>query len=305
MNRTSTLQMMRKADALRRAASRVPKAAVVRGVDRRAAKARSRVLPTAVASIPPGILVAVALGFIIAFLLLALPSRCMCSVDERDGAQPLLIDGETLTYEILYSSLPAGRARLEVAIETRGDSEIYRITSTAQSNNVVSLFFKVDDRITSEVDASTFESRYFEKRLREGSHRKDERTYYDADGVVRLGSETIEVEPGTRDILSALYYVRGQNLRVGEDVIVRTFDGGRNYEARIRVLRKERVRTGDRDYDCLVVEPEVHEGPFAKTGRMLVWLTDDHLKLPVLMKSKVKIGSFVARLVGLTYAGGS
>jgi hypothetical protein len=304
MNRTSTPQTMRKADALWGTESQVPKVDALRRAERRAAKAGQRVLSMSVAAIPPGILV-VAIGFVIALLLLALPSGCMCTVSERDGAQPLLIDGETLTYEILYSSLPAGKARLEVTSENSGDGEIYRITSTAQSNDVVSLFFKVDDRIMSEVDAATFESRYFEKRLREGPHRKDERTYYDADGIVRLGDRTIEVEPGTRDILSALYYVRGQNLRVGDDVVVQTFDGGKNYEARIRVLRKERVRTGDRDYDCLVVEPEVHEGPFAKTGRMLVWLTDDHLKLPVLMKSKVTIGSFVARLVGLTYAGGS
>jgi hypothetical protein len=229
----------------------------------------------------------------------------LCTVPERDGAQPLLIAGESLTYEILYSSIPAGHARLEVTSEGHGEDEIFRITSTAQSNNVVSLFFKVDDRIVSEVDATTFEPLYFEKRLREGPLRKQERVYYESDGVVRLGDRVIDVEPGTRDILSALYYVRGQDLAVGDDVVVRTFEGGKSYEARVKVLRKETVRTGDRDYDCLVVEPELLEGPFAKTGRMLVWLTDDHLKLPVLMKSKVKIGSFVARLVGLAYAGGS
>jgi hypothetical protein len=254
---------------------------------------------------PPIAVAAIASGIAVAAVLLGLPSGCMCTVPERDGAQPLLIDGERLTYEILYSSIPAGHARLEVTSRGHGDNEVYRITSTAQSNDVISLFFKVDDRIVSEVDATTFESRYFEKRLREGPNRKDERTYYDAGGVVRSGDRAIPVEPGTRDILSALYYVRGQDLRVGEDVVIHTFDGGRNYEARVRVLRRESVRTGDRDYDCLVVEPHLYEGPFAKTGRILVWLTDDDRKLPVLLKSKVKVGSFVARLVGLSYAGGS
>jgi hypothetical protein len=258
-----------------------------------------------VVEMPPIAVEAIASGIAVALLLLALPSGCMCTVPERDGAQPLLIDGERLTYEILYSSIPAGHARLEVTSQGHGDNEIYRITSTAQSNDVISLFFKVDDRIVSEVDATTFESRYFEKRLREGPNRKDERTYYDANGVVRSGDRAIPVEPGTRDILSALYYVRGQDLRVGEDVVISTFDGGKNYEARVRVLRRESVRTGDRDYDCLVVEPHLYDGPFAKTGRILVWLTDDRRKLPVLLKSKVKVGSFVARLVGLSYAGGS
>lgn len=285
MNRQQTAQIMRKQTSRRTATA----------------------FPLSTSKMSPGTMVTITIGtaIVVILILLGLPSGCMCTVPERDGAQPLLIDGESLTYEILYSSIPAGHARLEVTCEDQGDSEIYRITSTAQSNDVVSLFFKVDDRIVSEVDATTFEPLYFEKRLSEGPLRKQERVYYEDDGVVRLGDKAIEVEPGTRDILSALYYVRGQSLRVGDDVVVRTFEGGKSYEARVKVLRKETVRTGDRDYDCLVVEPELLEGPFAKTGRMLVWLTDDHLKLPVLMKSKVKIGSFVARLVELAYAGGS
>jgi hypothetical protein len=222
----------------------------------------------------------------------------------RDDAEPLLIDGEQLKFEILYGSIPAGHAWLEVKGETSHDGEVFRITSTALSNDVISLFFRVEDRIESVVDAATFEPRYFEKRLNEGPFRKHEQAYYGG-GLVRLGDKDVDIEPGTMDILSALYYVRGQELRVGEAVSVKTFDGGRCYDARVRVLRKETVRTGDREYDCVVVEPELVEGPFAKTGRILIWLTDDALRLPVMMKSEVKIGSFVARLVDSSHAGGA
>jgi hypothetical protein len=231
------------------------------------------------------------------------PVTVFGTVPHEDGAEPLLIDGEQLKFEILYGSIPAGHAWLEVKGEAGDDGEIFRITSTALSNDVISVFFRVEDRIESVVDASTFEPRYFEKRLEEGPFRKHERAYYDA-GLMRLGEEAVEIEPGTMDILSALYYVRGQDLRVGEDVVVRTFDGGKCYDARVKVLRKESVRTPERIYDCVVVEPELVEGPFAKTGKILIWLTDDALKVPVMMKSRVKVGSFVARLVGSTHAGG-
>ena len=222
----------------------------------------------------------------------------------RDQGEPLLIDGEHLKFEILYGSIPAGHAWLEVKGETGDNGEVFRITSTALSNDVISLFFRVEDRIESVVDASTFEPRYFEKRLKEGPFRKHEQVHYSGD-LVRLGGKDVEIEPGTMDILSALYYVRGQDLRVGEAVGVKTFDGGKCYDARVRVLRKETVRAGERDYDCVVVEPELVEGPFAKTGKILIWLTDDGLRLPVMMKSKVKIGSFVARLVEASQAGGA
>jgi hypothetical protein len=116
-------------------------------------------------------------------------------------------------------------------------------------------------------------------------------------GTVRTKNREYAVDPGTRDILSALYYVRGQDLNIGEDVVVNTFEGGKNYAAKVRVLRSESVSVGDDEVQCLVIEPEIKEGAFSKTGRLQIWVTDDDLKIPVLMKSKVAIGSFVAKLV--------
>jgi hypothetical protein len=219
-------------------------------------------------------------------------------------AEPLLIDGERLEFEIVYGSIPAGRATLEVKGKQTPAGEVYRITSVARSNEVISLFFEVEDMVVAEVDAETYRSTYFEKRLREGPFHKNEVVVYGPRGTVKTGTREYEVEPGTRDILSALYYVRGQDLKVGDEVVVKTFEGGKNYDAHVKILRRERVRTECGDYDCLVVEPEIHEGPFAKSGRLLIWLTDDALKIPVLMKSTVKIGSFAARLVRSTHGEG-
>ncbi len=38
-----------------------------------------------------------------------------------------------------------------------------------------------------------------------------------------------------------------------------------------------------------------------KKGEIHIWLTDDEKKIPVMMKSKVKIGSFVAKLAEGAY----
>jgi hypothetical protein len=219
-------------------------------------------------------------------------------------AMPLLIDGERLDFEILCGAIPAGRASLEVKEEATPEGDVYRIVSTARSNDVVSLFFDVNDMLVSEVDADTAYPLFFEKRLREGPFKKDEWAVYEPKGVIRTGKTEYNVEPGTRDILSALYYIRGHDLEVGDEITVRTFEDGKSYDARVRVLRRERVNTCRGDCDCLVIEPDIIEGAFAKSGGLLIWLTDDALKIPVLMKSKVAIGSFIARLVGSTHGEG-
>jgi hypothetical protein len=216
-------------------------------------------------------------------------------------ARPLLIDGEKLEFEIRYGVIPAGRASLEVKGRSTSEGDVYRIVSRARSNEAISLFFEVNDMVVAEVDAETAAPLFFEKRLREGPFTRDEWAVYEPAGIVRTTESEYRIEPGTRDILSALYYVRGHELEVGDEVTVKAFEGGKNYDARVKVLRRERVATGGGDYDCLVIEPDIAEGAFAKTGRLLIWLTDDALKIPVLVKSKVAVGSFVARLVGSTH----
>ena len=49
--------------------------------------------------------------------------------------------------------------------------------------------------------------------------------------------------------------------------------------------------------DCLVLEPLLRSaGIFKHEGRLTVWMTDDRLRLPVQMKSKVVVGSITAEL---------
>jgi hypothetical protein len=52
------------------------------------------------------------------------------------------------------------------------------------------------------------------------------------------------------------------------------------------------------EFYCVVVEPILQTpGIFEQKGSLTVWLTDDEKKMPVLMKSKVVVGSIVTELV--------
>jgi hypothetical protein len=220
------------------------------------------------------------------------------------GDIPLLIAGENLEFSIRYGSIPAGYARLEVESCEGPRGELYRITSVARTNDLFSIFYEVDDRVTADIDAVTFQTRRFEKDLREGPFTKHVVFTCDSEGVVRSGEQCFYPKPGTRDVLSALYHVRGKDLKVGEEIQLETFENGRIYRASVKVTGEDRVTTPAGTFDCLVIEPDIEEGIFAKAGRLVVWVTDDALKVPVLLKSTVSFGSFVAELVRATYPGG-
>jgi len=209
--------------------------------------------------------------------------------------------GEKLSYDINYGFINAGYATMEVVdVVEYKERPCYHIVSSANSNKFFSSFYRVEDRVESIVAAEAMFSWHFEKHLREGSYRSDRQ--HDFDPLLNLiyyEKDTIEVAPYTQDALSVLYYIRTQDLKVGESVYADNFTDGKVYSLQVNVLRKEQIKVKAGRFDCIVVEPLLQSpGIFKHEGRLTVWLTDDRLKMPVLMKSKVLVGSISAELTG-------
>ena len=207
--------------------------------------------------------------------------------------------GERFSFDINYGFINAGTASMEVArLIEYGGRPCYQIVTRANSNSFFSTFYTVDDRVESIIDAIGLFSWRFEKNLREGNYRstrtyafdqREHRTVYKGD--------TIEVAPWVQDAVSVLYFVRTQELKVGTSVYVDNFTDGENYKLEVKVLKKENVAVEAGNFDCIVVEPLTQSvGVFKHEGRLKVWLTDDRLKMPVLMKSKILVGSISAEL---------
>ncbi|HUV31482.1 MAG TPA: DUF3108 domain-containing protein [Acidobacteriota bacterium] len=207
--------------------------------------------------------------------------------------------GEKLTFDVGYGFINAGSATMEVTrlIEYQ-NRPCFQIVTRAQSNGFFSTFFRVDDRVESIMDAVGLFSWQFEKKLREGNYRSHRKYAFDQRGnSVVYKDDTISVTPHVQDALSMLYYVRTQPLQVGKPVFVESFVDGRRISLEVRVRRKETVTVEAGTFECFVVEPLTKSvGIFKHEGKLTVWLTDDRLRLPVLMKSKVIVGSISAEL---------
>jgi len=216
--------------------------------------------------------------------------------------------GERFAFSIDYGLVNAGDATLEVVGEVEFDGHAcYRIESTASSNRFFSGFYKVRDKVVSYVDRDGLFSRYFMKRLREGSYRKTEEIVFDHDaGLARdhKGRE-YEVPAGVHDPLSAFYYVRTLDLEVGRDIFLTAHESDDTYELRVIVHRQEAVQTDLGTFDCYVVQPiMLGDGIFKHEGDLMIYLTADEHRIPVLMTTELPVGSVAATLTGYTLAGG-
>ncbi|MFH0778003.1 MAG: DUF3108 domain-containing protein [Candidatus Eisenbacteria bacterium] len=211
--------------------------------------------------------------------------------------------GEWFHFSIQYGVIRAGDALMQVEETTEIDGrKCYHMVSKAESNNFFSAFYKVRDRVDSFLDREALVSRRFIKKTHEGKHRANVRVDLDHSSGKATYSDgsVVEFPSGSQDILSAFYFVRMLDLKVGQSVFVPCHADKKNYPLEVKVHRSETVSTPAGKFDCIVVEPILKSsGIFRQKGRLTIWLTDDEYKIPVLMKSKVAVGSISAILTSM------
>lgn len=214
--------------------------------------------------------------------------------------------GEYFQFSIDWNGLNGGNSLMQVQNIVRVDGHrSYRIVTKAESNSFVSKFYKVRDRAESFVDAESLYSVRFVKHLREGGYKKDVDVRFDqaAKKARYDDGKTYDVPERVHDVLSAFYYVRTVPLADGATLSIPTHDNEKTYEMVVKVHRRERVEVPAGKFDCVVVEPILKsEGVFKSKGSILVYLSDDARRVPVLVKSKIPIGSISVSLTDMRLA---
>ena len=215
--------------------------------------------------------------------------------------------GERMHYVLRWGIFSAGEATLEVhEMDTIQGVEAYHFVMTARSNSFIDAFFKVRDRIDSYADAGMNHSLYYKKNQHEGKTRRDikvdfdweknESTYINFDTEPKVISQ----QPGSFDPLAVFYFTRMLDLREGNEFTQPVTDGEKTMMGILRVIGREKVTVAAGTFDTLILEPDLQkvEGVFSKKQRAKtkLWVTDDERRLLVKMKSKAKVGSFVAEL---------
>jgi len=208
--------------------------------------------------------------------------------------------GEKLVFDIAYGVIKAGTATMSIPEITnvRG-RECFHVVTTAHSNKFFSSLYKVRDTVETYIDVRGIFPWKFEKHIREGKYKANRYVeyYQEKNLVVGHKKKTIAVPQYIQGILSSFYFVRIKDLKVGKHFDIYTYGDGKMYPLRVLVHKKETVKVPAGKFKCIMVEPVLQsEGLFNQKGRLRIWLTDDERKIPVLMKSKILVGSIDCRL---------
>lgn len=244
-------------------------------------------------------------------LLLTIPfirNIAAAPIQHRSAREPAFNPGEKLTYSLGWQFITAGKATLEVLSDkTLKGKTVRHFQMTAKTGRITDKVFKVRDTLTSVAEYDVSRSLGYKKNQREGKTKRDITVNFDLENLEAHYVEAIKekrlitpIEENTLDPLSAFYFIRNQELAVGQTFQGPMTDGKRCKMAKISVVKREKIKVNGKRYDTFKLIPDIQDigGVFEKSddAKIEIWCTADHRHIPVLMKSKVLVGSFKAEL---------
>lgn len=244
---------------------------------------------------------------IAAFAVFFSSSICVYAGEKKIPFYP----GEKLTFLLKWTIIPAGESVLEVLpMKTIDGEKAYHFLLTAKSNGFIDAFYKVRDRIDAHADAKMTHSILYKKKQREGNTHRDIVVNFDWQNkkaqYINFNDKRppIDLLPGSFDPLSAFYFVRLFDVKEKSKIERPVTDGKKCVIGKLSVIKRETIKLKSGTYDTYLIEPELKHigGVFekSKNAKIQLWVTADKRRIPVKIKSKVAVGSFVGELVSAT-----
>ena len=225
----------------------------------------------------------------------------------------VLVPGEKITYGAYYNWhfiwIHSGQINFSLNRVKTSAGERWKMRAEAHTFKMYDRFYKIRDTVVSICLPLTFEPEYYEQVFNHGNERSyylykvpTPRKYILSD-VQRFGKpafrDTLAFTSGISDMLATAYKFRTHdfsNLKVGEKVPFTMLVDNEVHNIYYRYLGKETISNRKKiPFTCHKFSILLLQGDFFPAGEYLkVWIDDSPNKLPVMVETKILVGSVKA-----------
>ena len=214
--------------------------------------------------------------------------------------------GEKIRLRVTYLGFTAGYLKMGFEKEQIDNHPVYQLKVTGNSRGLARWFYTIRDQFISYVDSTGFFSLGYDYYQNHGGETDFESLRYDHDEGLFFKNGSTEPRgkfpPFSQDVVSAIYFLRAQNLEVGQYYHFPVHLDDEAYNLQIYVEGKETVATRDRGWvEAFRIHPSLQDEKMKQELReklkdggngVRIWISDDQYKIPLRIAVPAKIGSF-------------
>jgi hypothetical protein len=223
-------------------------------------------------------------------------------------SQPLPFKpGETLIYDVSFSKFIFGGTigELKLWVSKAPESSkpgLIELQAEAVSKGFFPKLFgvKVKDRFESVVTSEDFGLHTSTKHVEEGKVQREQKsvvnreagrvTFTDRDLANKSAEPKVKQKDSPawiQDLLSAIYFIRTQQLNTGDVIRIPVSEAGETYNIEVVVGKREEVKVDAGKFQAVCLDVKAFGGRYVRrSGEMYVWVSDDARRTPV--RSKIK-----------------
>ncbi len=217
--------------------------------------------------------------------------------------------GEKLTFRAYYDAIltgkvTAGEVTLEVTKENKtiNGRNTFHVVGLGKTKGLFNLFFKVVDRYETYIDEEALVPWVFIRRVNEGGYIINQDVMFNhAQKIAVSNTAKVPVPEYIQDVISVFYYARTldiNHLNVGDSYPINFFIDDTVYNSHFIFLGIEDIKTSIGTIKCYKVKPKVATGiDFKEDYPMILYISADKNRIPVLGESKVIVGSVKLELI--------
>jgi len=222
------------------------------------------------------------------------------------GPPPFAI-GEHAEYDVRWlgagATLSAGT--ISIAVTPPEGEARYRFEASAATADWVSRFFEARDRFETTADGR-LRPLVHEREIREGRRRLDRTARFDHDGRRVDVSQNAEgtdgiahrIPPGTRDAVTAFFYLRSLDLTGIDTIRVPINEVGRNQTLIVPRAVRQTIEHDGQPTPALRIEPQIEQRVARRAPvQIVVWLSDDERRIPLRFDVSGAFGTVQAALI--------
>ncbi len=217
--------------------------------------------------------------------------------------------GEEINYRIHYGFLNAAVARMviEKDIHFVNGQPCMKIDVFGESVGMFDLFSNIRDNWGTYFDTANVRPARFYRVLQEGKYRKNEIVTFDHSKELAFTREFSfkqnrwkpveqhKIPANVQDLISGYYYLRTfdfSNRKEGEIITIKAFFDKEMYDFKIRLVRREEVKTTIGRIRSIVLSPIMPENSlFDGENSIQIWISDDRNKVPLKIKANMFVGA--------------